>query len=48
MSAPKELRGDLAATVNYPLYTVNMLTERHCVVAGVGGSAKTGVPKGFV
>ena len=48
MSAPKELRGDLAGTVNYPLYTVNMLTDRHFVVAGGGGAAKTGVTNGFV
>lgn len=38
----------LLARVNFPLYTVEMLTSRHCLVAGGGGSAKTGVANGFV
>lgn len=51
-SAPpnkKELsRGDLAGNVNFPTYAVKMLTDRHFVVAGGGGSASTGVANGFV
>lgn len=48
MGPPKEYRGDPAAKVNFPLYAVEMLTERHFVVAGGGGAAKTGVYNGFV
>nr|SVE93679.1 EOG090X07XQ [Scapholeberis mucronata] len=47
MSAKEELRGDPAAQVNFPLYAVEMLTERHFVVGGGGGEAKTGVRNGF-
>ena len=35
-------------TTNFPLYTVNVLDEDHFVVAGGGGSAKTGVPNALV
>lgn len=38
----------LLARVNFPLYAVEMLTSRHVLVAGGGGSAKTGVANGFV
>lgn len=38
----------LLARVNFPLYAVEMLTSRHLLVAGGGGSAKTGVANGFV
>lgn len=38
----------LLARVNFPLFTVQMLTSRHVLVAGGGGSAKTGVANGFV
>ncbi len=48
MSSSDELRGDLAAKVNFPLYGIDMLTDRHFVVAGGGGAAKTGVSNGFV
>lgn len=48
MSSPKESRGDPAAKVNFPLYAVEMVTDRHFVVAGGGGAAKTGVYNGFV
>jgi prolactin regulatory element-binding protein len=34
--------------VNFPLYAVEMLTDRHFIVAGGGGAAKTGVSNGFV
>ncbi|CAH0394346.1 unnamed protein product [Bemisia tabaci] len=37
----------LLARVNFPLFTVQMLTSRHVLVAGGGGSAKTGVANGF-
>lgn len=37
----------LLARVNFPLYTLQMLTSRHVLVAGGGGSAKTGVANGF-
>lgn len=48
MGSAQELRGDPAAKVNFPLYAVEMLTDRHFVVAGGGGAAKTGVSNGFV
>lgn len=37
----------LLARVQYPLYSVQMLTSRHVLVAGGGGEAKTGVGNGF-
>ncbi|CRK97785.1 CLUMA_CG011164, isoform A [Clunio marinus] len=37
----------LLAKVNFPLYAAEMLTSRHLLVAGGGGSAKTGVANGF-
>uniref|UniRef100_A0A336N041 CSON009619 protein n=1 Tax=Culicoides sonorensis TaxID=179676 RepID=A0A336N041_CULSO len=37
----------LLARVNFPLYSVEMLTSRHVLVAGGGGSSKTGVANGF-
>ncbi|KAH8297936.1 hypothetical protein KR018_001244 [Drosophila ironensis] len=46
--APTRRRSDgLLARVNFPLYAVDMLTSRHIVVAGGGGSSKTGVANGF-
>jgi len=48
MSSVQEIKkGDLAAKINFPLYGVKMLTERHFVVAGGGGAARTGVSNGF-
>lgn len=38
----------LLARVNFPLYSMEMLTSRHVLVAGGGGSANTGVANGFV
>ncbi|CAD6228041.1 GSCOCG00006323001-RA-CDS [Cotesia congregata] len=38
----------LLARVNFPLYTIQMLTNRHVLVGGGGGSSKTGVANGFV
>lgn len=37
----------LLAKVNFPLYTLQMLTSRHILVGGGGGSSKTGVANGF-
>lgn len=45
---PNPTNYELLARVNFPLYSVEMLTSRHCIVAGGGGSAKTGVSNGFV
>lgn len=41
-------RDGLLARVNFPLYTVQMLTSRHVLVGGGGGAANTGVANGFV
>lgn len=38
---------DILARVNFPLYTVQMLTNRHVIVGGGGGTSKTGVANGF-
>lgn len=46
--APRKLNDGLLARVNFPLYSVEMLTSRHVLVAGGGGSSKTGVANGFV
>ncbi|EFN66349.1 Prolactin regulatory element-binding protein [Camponotus floridanus] len=40
-------KGGLLARVNFPLYTVQMITNRHILVGGGGGSSKTGVANGF-
>lgn len=48
MAPTKRPNDHLLARVNFPLYSVEMLTNRHCLVAGGGGSAKTGVANGFV
>ncbi|XP_032668605.1 prolactin regulatory element-binding protein [Odontomachus brunneus] len=40
-------KGGLLARVNFPLYTLQMLTSRHILVGGGGGSSKTGVANGF-
>lgn len=36
------------ARVNFPLYSVQLLTCRHIIVAGGGGTANTGISNGFV
>lgn len=47
--APTKRPSDyLLARVNFPLYTVEMISSRFCLVAGGGGSSKTGVANGFV
>ncbi|CAH2065864.1 unnamed protein product, partial [Iphiclides podalirius] len=41
-------RGDgLLAKVDFPLYTLETLTNRHVLVAGGGGASNTGVANGF-
>ena len=35
--------GQLLVKVNYPIYVCKVLTERHILVAGGGGQAKTGI-----
>lgn len=42
-------KGDgLLARVDFPLYTLQTLTNRHVLVAGGGGASNTGVANGFV
>lgn len=48
MSTTRRPSDGLLARVNFPLYAVDMLTSRHVLVAGGGGSSKTGVANGFV
>lgn len=38
----------LLARVDFPLYTLQTLTNRHVIVAGGGGASNTGVANGFV
>ncbi|CAH1183465.1 unnamed protein product [Phaedon cochleariae] len=38
---------DILARINFPLYTVQMLTTRYVIVGGGGGTSKTGVANGF-
>ncbi|XP_066143816.1 guanine nucleotide-exchange factor SEC12 [Euwallacea fornicatus] len=38
---------DVLARINFPLFSVQMLTNRHVLVAGGGGSSRTGVANGF-
>lgn len=48
MAPTRRKKHGLLARVNFPLYTLQMLTSRHVLVAGGGGSSKTGVANGFV
>lgn len=36
------------AGIDFPLYSIQLLTCRHVLVAGGGGSSKTGVSNEFV
>ncbi|EEC05401.1 conserved hypothetical protein, partial [Ixodes scapularis] len=36
--------GELLARLNFPLYSLNVLTERHILVTGGGGKSRTGIP----
>ncbi|KAI4464821.1 prolactin regulatory element binding protein [Holotrichia oblita] len=47
MAPTYRAKDGLLAKVNFPLYTVQMLTGRHILVGGGGGSSKTGVANGF-
>ena len=40
--------GDLLARSDFPMYLVSSLGERHFLVAGGGGQAKTGVANAIV
>ena len=48
----KKNQDGLLARINFPAYTIQMLTSRHIVVGGGGGGAKSltksGVPNAFV
>ena len=37
-------KGVTLAATDFPLYTFRMVGDRHFLVAGGGGAAKTGVP----
>ena len=41
-------KGSLLARSDFPLYVVKALDERHFLVAGGGGAAKTGVSNAIV
>ncbi|KAJ3654380.1 hypothetical protein Zmor_013571 [Zophobas morio] len=47
MAPPRKYIDNILARLNFPLYTVQMLTNRHVIVGGGGGSSKTGVANGF-
>ncbi|KAJ9589375.1 hypothetical protein L9F63_017427, partial [Diploptera punctata] len=47
MAPTRKSQEGLLARVNFPLYTLQMLTSRHVLVGGGGGSANTGVANGF-
>ena len=48
MAPTRKPNDGLLARVNFPLYTIGMLTSRHVLVGGGGGASKTGVANGFV
>lgn len=41
-------KGGLLARSDFPLYAVKALDERHFLVAGGGGAAKTGIANAVV
>jgi len=41
-------KGVTLASTDFPLYTFRMIGDRHFLVAGGGGAAKTGVPNAMV
>jgi len=47
MAPTRRKQEGLLARVNFPLYTLQMLTSRHVLVGGGGGSSSTGVANGF-
>lgn len=48
MARNRNSMNDILARINFPLYTVQLLTPRHVIVGGGGGTSKTGVANGFV
>ena len=48
MAPTRRKQEGLLARVNFPLYTLQMLTSRHVLLGGGGGSSSTGVANGFV
>ena len=42
------VKGVTLAATDFPLYTFRMVGDRHFLVAGGGGAAKTGVPNAMV
>ena len=40
-------QAELFARVDFPLYSIAMVSPRHVLVAGGGGSANTGVKNGY-
>ena len=36
--------GDVLARFDFPLYTLQFIDDKHFLVAGGGGGAKTGIP----
>ncbi|KAL1513313.1 hypothetical protein ABEB36_002735 [Hypothenemus hampei] len=47
MAPYRRNKDDILARINFPLFSLQMLTNRHVLVAGGGGSSKTGVDNGF-
>ncbi|KAL7306550.1 hypothetical protein TKK_0001242 [Trichogramma kaykai] len=43
----KRRQDGLLAMINFPPYSLQMLTSRHVLVGGGGGSSKTGIANGF-
>ena len=41
-------RGVTVVHTDFPLYTIRMLGDRHFLVAGGGGQAKTGIANAIV
>lgn len=39
---------EVLCKVDFPLYSVQMVSPRHILLGGGGGAAKTGVKNGFV
>ena len=44
----KARQSETIAHTTFPLYSVRMIGERHFLVAGGGGQAKTGIPNAMV
>ncbi len=44
----KPMKAETIANSNFPLYSVRMVGDRHFLITGGGGQAKTGVLNAFV